>query len=224
MTTTEEAPGLNKGHVVLNDRPLGDDEPAVFCVLGIPGGGTTMTARLLAAAGVSMGGPKMGFNAEDPRFVRLLKEAAPDEAAFLDLVRRRSAGHRRWGFKAPLRLHPRLLSQVENVRYVTIFRDVLATGLRTVLSSGAPPLQAMAVINLQQKTLLNFIAATDRPNLVLSYEKTLTAPRGVAHALLAFTGAAATAPQLNQLRAIIEPNEPTYVAGQAGIPAALRRR
>ncbi|HET9070177.1 MAG TPA: hypothetical protein VFN28_16170, partial [Amaricoccus sp.] len=68
--------GLNTGIALLNPRPLADDEPAVFCVLGTGGGGTSMTARLLEAAGVFMG-ENLDYNAEDPRFALLLKNPEP---------------------------------------------------------------------------------------------------------------------------------------------------
>lgn len=213
---------LNKGYVFLNERPLGDDERAVFCVLGTAGGGTTMTARLLEAAGIFMGA-RMAFNAEDPQFARLLKEISPDQAAFRELVARRSAARPRWGFKAPFRFHRTLLSEIENVRYVTIFRDVLAAGVRTMMSGGARPVPAMSGINARQKELLAFMAVTNRPTLVLSYEKALTAPEEIARAVLAFTGTAETDDLVAQMKTIVQPNEPTYVAGQVALAAQRRR-
>jgi hypothetical protein len=212
---------LNKGVVLLNDPPLAEDERAVFCVLGTAGGGTTMTARLLEAAGIFMGGRRAGFNAEDPLFAQLLKAARPDAAAFRDLVARRNAAHRRWGFKAPLRFHPELLSRIGNVRYVVVFRDPVAAGLRTVMSSGARPLRAMKIINARQKLLFDFLARSDRPTLILSYEKALTNPDEIARALLSFTGTEKTAQHLAAMAAIVQPNEPTYVASQASRPAPV---
>ena len=211
----------NKGVVLLNPRPLAATDRAVFCVLGTAGGGTTMTARLLEAAGIFMGGSRSGFNAEDPLFAKLLRDPNPDPAAFRDLVRRSDAARLRWGFKAPLRFHPELLSGVENIHYVLVFRDPLATGLRTVMSSGARPIRAIQIVHARQKLLLDFAARSNRPMLIFSYEKALTSPEGIARALLAFTGAAESAPVLARMEAIVQPDEPTYVAGQASLPAPV---
>ena len=180
---------LNRGVALLNDQPLEDDEPAVFCVLGTGGGGTTMTSRLLEAAGVFMG-EGLAFSAEDLEFAAILRSERPDRSKFEGLIARRNAEHRRWGFKSPLRHHWSLLSGIANVRFVTIFRDIVAIGMRSEIDSPDRVLKSMTPIINLQKSILDSITSTSRPLLLISYEKALMAPEVVSTHLLGFSGIA----------------------------------
>jgi hypothetical protein len=207
---------LNPGVALLNHRPLHADEPAVFCVLGTAGGGTSMTARLLEAAGIFMG-ENLKYNAEDPQFVRLLKDEKPDGAVFRKLIAQRNAAHRRWGFKSPFRFHWDLVSQIANVRYVVVFRDILAAGTRSTMASGANPLATMSTILSIQKDIVTSISSSRRPILMFSYEKALSTPSIVLESILEFAGAEASESAIVRLKGIVSPNDPIYVAARPPI-------
>jgi hypothetical protein len=189
------------------------DQSRELCVLGMPRGGTTMAATLLKEAGVFMG-DNLPVTIEDPQFAKLLSQQTPDKAAFRALVEARRAQHARWGFKAPFRHHWDLLAGIENVRYLAVFRDVLAVANRNKISADASLLQSMqANLTLQQK-IVEFILGSDRPMLLLSYEKALTFPKETAEAICKFIGAAPMASLLTNLTKVIQPNEIRYVASQ----------
>lgn len=203
----------NDGILFLHRQPLQPDELAVFCVLGLPGGGTTMTSRLLEASGVFMGG-SMPFNAEDPEFARLLKEQNPDRAQFYDLVAKRNESYRRWGFKAPFRYHWDLLAEIDNVRYVTVFRDLLAVANRTTIAAGVDSMKSLNANLGLQRRILDFVASTDRPQLLYSYEKALLSPEEISEAILQFVGVGNSDVTVSTLVSMVQPNEPVYVTAR----------
>lgn len=204
---------LNSGVFVLNDSGDAPVERTAFCVLGRPRGGTTMASRMLEAAGVFMG-ENMPVTAEDPEFAELLKDANPDPAAFNALVEKRNAAHSRWGFKAPFRHHWDLLDRLENVRFLVVFRDVLAVANRNRISANAELVTSMlANIELERK-IVDYVARSTRPSLLFSYEKALIFPDEVCRAVLDFVGAEVTETRLAGMRDIVQPSEPTYVAAQ----------
>ena len=214
---------VNKGVTLLNDPSLREGDPAVFCVLGIPGGGTTMTARLLEGAGISMG-ERTSFSAEDIDIAAVLRSPTPNVRKFRTLVARRNAANRRWGFKSPLRHHWNLLSSIGNVRYAVIFRDLVAVGMRSAIDSPDQVLKRMVPILNLQKAILESISSTNRPILLASYEKALLDPETLATQMLIFAGAEETPAKIAELKAIIQPNEPRYVAEHQRLRQTLEQR
>lgn len=214
---------LNDGFVFTNEHKLRPDEPASFCVLGMPRGGTTMCARMLAASGVFMGSD-LPVNAEDPAFARLLKEKRPKRDAFLELVRERTANHRRWGFKAPYRNHWDLLDELPAVRFLVIFRDVLAVANRNRISVGANTIKSIQANLALQKDIVRFLAGSRHPQLLISYEKALVAPDKIAAAVLRYAGSEAAQGTTDKVVSVIRPNDTDYVtSGQTGCPATFVR-
>lgn len=210
---------LNQGFYIINESKLGPGDRAVFCVLGMPRGGTTMAARLLEAAGVSMGGD-LPVTAEDPQFAALLKEPKPDQEEFTRLLAERKARYQRWGFKAPYRNHWQLLGSIENVRFLVVFRDVLAVANRNRISADADLVANMRDNLRLQAAILDFIAAGEHPALLFSYEKAILTPDPVCSAILEFAGVERSDSAISKLTHVIQPNEPAYVASQA--PEAVK--
>jgi hypothetical protein len=211
---------LNTGIVLLNDRPLGRDEPAAFCVLGMPRGGTTMTALLLQQAGVFIGA-NLPVTAEDPLFAGILRERKPDARKFRAAVERRSAEHARWGFKAPFRNHWPLLASIDNVRFVCVFRDVLAVANRNRISVDADLLANMRANLALELEIVSFIAGNRSPMMLISYEKALLDPAGLAKAVADFCGVDVNDDVLGRIAAVIEPNEKSYVVSQDPVTAQM---
>ncbi|RJF89472.1 hypothetical protein D3874_22920 [Oleomonas cavernae] len=210
----EEASGSrNTGIAVLNPEAMRPGEAAVYCVLGLPRGGTTMTAKLLQEAGVFMG-VNMPVTAEDPDFAKLLKEETPDTRKFRDLVAKRHATYTKWGFKAPYRNHWSLLSSVENIRFVVVFRDMLSIANRNKISVDANLLASLRSNIFLQKTIVDFIGSCKRPALLFSYEKALLSPIDISKSLLDFVETPCSDEAMSALLAVIQPDEPKYVAAQ----------
>ncbi|MFT3988306.1 hypothetical protein [Aestuariivirga sp.] len=199
----------NEGFFVENAAPLTDGARAAFCVLGMPRGGTTMTAKLLQAAGIFMG-QSLPVTAEDPDFAKLLKDKAPDRGEFDALLATRFGAHRRWGFKAPYKNHWDLLDAIPDSRFVVVFRDVLAVANRNRISTSADLLSNMAANLALQTQLARFIAKSGRPVFMFSYEKAVLEPQPIITALQDFCGAGSNAATRAAMMAVIRPNDSEY--------------
>lgn len=201
---------FNSGYVVLNADARAS-KPRVFCVLGMPRGGTTMTARLLSASGVFMG-ENLPVTHEDPEFAELLKVPSPDRSRFLELVKGRSLIHRNWGFKAPYRFHPRLLEMIPDVGFVVVIRDVVAIGVRNSISTSVDALDSIVANMNLQRELLGFAQFTKAPVFLFSYEKAVVSPEIIARGLIDFIGAEPSDKVRRKLTSVIQPNEIAYAA------------
>jgi hypothetical protein len=212
-------PTINTGFTRLNDFARTPTQSEAFCVLGLPRGGTTMTARLVEAAGVFIG-DNLPVTAEDPEFVRILKEVRPDHQAFREAVAKREVAHRLWGFKAPFRNHWDLLETLNNVRFIAVFRDLFAVANRNHISVDADITASMAANGSLCQEIIRFVGKTRHPVFLFSYEKALLSPAALSKALAEFIGNEATEETLAKMTAIIQPNEARYVS--AHDPAAVK--
>jgi hypothetical protein len=172
-----------------------------------------MAARLLEATGVHMG-ERLSVTAEDPDFSHLLKDPQPDERIFEELVRKRSSTYKRWGFKAPFRYHWELLVNIRDVRYLVVFRDVLAVANRNKISVDTDVLRGMQANLALEMRIVAFLAKSSRPALLFSYEKAALFPKEVSGAVLGFAGSVASELAVKELCQVIQPNELEYVTTQ----------
>ena len=196
----------NPGFFTINDT----DKPAsAFVVLGTPRGGTTMVSKMLIAAGIFMG-ERMPVTAEDPLFARILMELDPDVAAFRGLIARRQKEGRRWGFKAPFRHHWRLLQSIPDCRFVVVFRDAMAVASRANMATGIDLMTKLGATLAGQREITSFLAFTNRPAFVFSYEKMVTAPDPILSALAPFLGASQA--ETAAMKNVIDLDDPGYQA------------
>lgn len=169
-----------------------------------------MTAKLLQAAGVFMG-DRLPVTAEDPEFATLLREVSPDRARLRALIRSRDEAYSRWGFKAPYRNHWDILENMEGMRFVIVFRDVLAVANRNHISVRADLLASMKANMSLMQNIVRFIERTKHPVLAFSYEKALLSPEAICEEILEFVGTSISDEAINRLVAVIRPNEPEYL-------------
>lgn len=205
---------INAGYVVLNEAPLAPSDKAAFCILGLPRGGTTMTAKLVQAAGISIG-ERLPVTAEDPEFASLLQLAIPDQREFGHLVTRRFEQHLRWGFKAPYRNHWELLRKIPHVRFVIVYRDTLAVANRNRISANADLLPSMLSNITREGEITKFAASVTSPIFMFSYEKALVEPDPVVDGLMAFCGAEKSEARQAEMKKAIRPADMEYIEGVA---------
>ena len=205
---------INAGYAVLNEAPLDAAGKAAFCILGLPRGGTTMTAKLVQASGISVG-ERLPVTAEDPEFASLLKHSHPDTAEFDRLVARRFEQHARWGFKAPYKNHWELLRRIPHARFVIVYRDTLAVANRNRISANAELLPSMISNIAREGEITKFAASVTAPIFMFSYEKAVVEPGPIVDGLIQFCGAEQTEGRQTAMKNVIRPADMEYIQGVA---------
>ena len=201
---------INSGYAILNDARIKASDRVGFCLLGMPRGGTTMTAKLIQSMGIHIG-DNLPVTAEDPEFVEILRETKPDTKKLNQLVEERFVEHKRWGFKAPYRNHWELLHALPSCRFVIVFRDVLAVANRNRISADADLLESMAANLSLQNSLIKFAGSVKSPVFLFSYEKAVIDPEPIIGALLKFCGASSSEANRAKLKDVIKPNDAQYI-------------
>jgi len=177
-------------------------------VSGLGRSGTTMISKMLSAGGIPMGVPKNDTIHEDQELS--LAVEAKDKKKIEDIVNLRNQNHKIWGFKRPLIVKHR--SSIEKVfrnpRYVIVFRDPLAVATRNSLSLGFNIKQALNVYAQQNQIIVDFLDQTNKPVMLVSYEKAISNPKAFAAKLGGFSRRGPN--QQNQMSRVIKPNDPAY--------------
>lgn len=206
-------------------RPGRDDPsgPRTVVVLGPERGGTSMVARALAALGLPMGAGD-DPTGQDPALTAVLARLAESGAdpardpALTALVAARDAAATAWGFKAPGLVLPGAYALMRRPRFVAVYRDPAAVAVRAAQAQGRDVLACLAVAREQSRRVSRFLAATDRPLLVVSYEAALDDPRALVAALDRFAGTAAGPETLGRAASGIRPSPEAYVRHIAAHP------
>ena len=213
------------------------DAQRTLVVTGTPRGGTTAIAQCIATLGVPIGVPvppaPEQFNYEDPAFLEILQMDIPREVnleELRNLVRCRNEAHQTWGFKLPMALNslPVLERELRNPMFVFVFRDLVAVSSREVIANGDHAIAAMARALDWQRRMLDFIAVTASPCLLISYEKALQFADLLPRVLSRWAGLICAESLLNEASTNIAANSNQYLRGvrsqcdQLGIPVPPR--
>ena len=195
-------------------RPAIKSPCRTVAIVGLVRGGTTMVAKAVAGLGVPLGGENIP-TVEDPEFVHALNggrgyqlNAAVDMSAVLGLIARRNTINEVWGFKVPGNIFPDVYDQLRNPHIIAVFRDPVAIAKREAVSTRTelkPHFRHAAIL---QARIADYLASTELPCLLVSYEKALAAPRVFVDAVAEF---------LN-----VPPTDEAYAAIQRS-PEAYRR-
>ena len=188
---------VNSGLEVLNSEKLSPQPPIAIVVLGAARGGTSAVAACLDALGVAMGRGALPPVYEDLELALAIEEGRETDALALINSRRHSSP---WGYKRPgfSRFVEHYHHALGNVRYVSVFRDPLATAVRAQLSSEADLLGTMRRTLEEHRRNQQFLNQSGAPALLVSYEKLLENPAAFVDALAEFCGC----PQGDRERAI----------------------
>ena len=131
-------------------RPPRPGAERTLIVMGMPSGGTSMTAGTLSLLGIDMGEKVGPGNIEDQEFLKLVEELQPlySEAGEPDqdkferlraLVEKRNAEKPVWGWKDPHSINyiAQLMPVLRNPHFLVICRDHMAAAQTIKLRSGA---------------------------------------------------------------------------------------
>jgi hypothetical protein len=171
---------INDGIVHLNSQ---DFAPKTIIVLGVARGGTSMVAKTLHLAGVSMNSNVVTY--EDLDLGNAIEQ--DDKETVLKLIDTRNKSLV-WGFKRPnsiSNLH-KYINFFEKPVFVTVFRDILATAKRNQLSMNWTLETALTEAIEKNSALVKFIESQNTPNLLVSYEKVIQNPSRFVTSLLDF--------------------------------------
>ncbi len=193
------------------NKDCSDQASKTVIVLGVPRGGTSMVTGVLARLGIYMGPEyKLAPFYENRQLDSCVKERNRSKAK--KIIAGYNAAHSVWGVKVLPRgwwfFNGR--GMFREPVYIVVFRDIFAIAKRREVSLNRPLVRELFAANWYYFWLLLFLAFTKRPALVLSYEKALLFPDGVAEGICAFLGI--DNPMLRQAAAdFIKPSPKEYV-------------
>jgi hypothetical protein len=211
----------NTGIIFSGGMPSTETERTLV-ITGTPRGGTTAIAECIATLGVPMGvsvppRPEQ-FNYEDPAFTRILHMEPPEDLdleSLRELVRQRNEEYSTWGFKLPMALRslPALERELRNPMFLFVFRDLVAVSSREVIANGDNAISAMVRALEWQQKMLDFIASSIAPCLLISYEKALQFPDLLARILARWSGLPCAESFLKDASGKIAANRDHYLRG-----------
>jgi hypothetical protein len=209
METSE--PSGNPGIILLRPLAVPPPEARTIIVTGVGRSGTSMAAALLAGAGILDRANAYDVTLEDRELLHVL--TAQDRPGLFEAIRRRNQATNVWAFKIP-NLHgylaPADLGLFRNPHLVILMRGIAAIAHRHATAERLDPARAFFETAETMTTLVEFLKSVDCPTLVVSYEKTLLHPEATVRALMAFAQLPLTDDLLNQLTALIHPEDRAY--------------
>lgn len=169
-------------YIIINPGVSAETEKTIV-VLGVERGGTSMGAAIIRAIGVNMG-DNAGLNHEDPAFLS-------DDT---EVLKKRIIGHNKnhtvWGFKVPKAslFLPFYEKNLRNPYYVVVYRNVAATVDSWQQRATGSPLKTMDRILSFYSHIQKHLHATDRPVILINYERAVANKQGTVEALANFIG------------------------------------
>jgi hypothetical protein len=202
---------INRGMILRSgSAPAG--VPKTLILSGIGRGGTTLLAKILGEAGVFLGNNVSEIVGEDREMLDVLRSR--DTARLDQLIVRRNASGKDWGFKAPhvaIYLNQDDLARFRNPHLIVMFRDPVAITVRHALAEQVDPSPALLDTTAAMNGLAAFVSRTTCPALLLSYEKALIFPGDFLDALARFCAIPLTDDLRQRLMRQIRPNAEDYI-------------
>lgn len=201
----------NYGLLQLNGQP--DPGERTVIVLGVARSGTSMLANILVQLGLFMGERRDGIVFEDVDLAEAFEQGRIADARAI--IGRRNDSHTSWGWKRPEAfkyLAPHL-QEFRNPCLIVTIRDILAIGLRNVISTGLEPEVALKDAQARYAALLQFLDEVSIPTLLISYEKALLNAPDVIERIAGFAGLRPSAFSLRAALESIELDRPEYLQG-----------
>ena len=205
----------NKGLISLHQAKAVAKPPGArtLIVSGVAQSGTSMVARVLAAAGVPMGRRLDDVVFEDQKFAELFDRPVVDWAAFGTLLRQRDHAHRVWGFKRQ-HLHQQGAAMVDlfrNPAMIITLRDPVAIAEHYAIAEQIDTNTSLLMAMDDLQGMVRFAQQVRCPVLLVSYEKALQRREQFIDRLLEFCGLPLSAAEHQRLHRLVEPDRPTYI-------------
>ncbi|HVX35835.1 MAG TPA: hypothetical protein VHC71_06425 [Hyphomicrobium sp.] len=160
--------------------PQKNERQKTVMVLGVERGGTSMAAGILRGLGVNMGN-RVGFNHEDPQFL------TDDPPVLQKRIQTRNKEADVWGFKIPK--HVQLMDFFEknlrNPYYVIVFRNLLAIADSWQQRGAGSVVDSIDRTIRYYNLIVDHCKKTNRPVLMLNYERVVSGEEGKEEAVLA---------------------------------------
>lgn len=149
-------------------------------VLGVGRGGTSAVAGMLSQLGVFMGDRPGDVNHEDRRLSAAIEGQDYDGAA--SIVEEYDRRYSIWAWKRPSAFKhlPFIDEHFRHPHYVCVMRDVAAIAGRRQVSMGFDTLRSASGALGAYAKIVEFVGQSERPTLLVSYEKLLLDPRPAA--------------------------------------------
>ncbi len=181
-----------------------------------------MVAECLAVLGLPLGVPIPPpvdmFNHEDPELQAVLHRTEPGPVnleRLRELTVSRNQKYPRWGFKLPMALNslPLLEEELRHPAFVLVMRDVVGIACRESIATALDITVAMRQAILWQQRIIDFVAESASPCLLISYEKALQFPELVAVTLARWAGLDASPEWCRLAATSISANRERYLLG-----------
>lgn len=200
---------INYGVYIQNSTKNTPEKTLV--ILGMARSGTSMAARVLEGLGVFIGHKKDQAVFEDVEIAQALENNKTEE--FKRLVNLRNAQHALWGWKRPGSLHQieTILKYTRNPHFIIIYRDLLSVALRNKISMNADLHQSLKNALETYEKINQFVASTQAPVMLVSYEKAITKKRKFVKSLALFAGIKADPKLIAHCAKLIETDRSTYL-------------
>jgi hypothetical protein len=159
-----------------------------YALFGTRRGGTSMVAGVARALGLDLGRTGQRKNNEDPRF------QGATLPALWSLVEERNASADVWGWKHPAagRYLTELSRSLRNPYYIVVYRDPVASAQSQIKRDKESKRRTtrLALHESTSSVTVNtgFVLATERPSLLVSYERAIADQNGLIDDIAAFLG------------------------------------
>jgi len=183
-------------------------EHKTIIVLGAERSGTSMTAQILHAIGVSMA-PKLNATGQDPEFASLCLSPIDQEQA-KKLIELRNQTHAIWGWKFPGNIKPSLYNLSRSPHFIVMLRDPLAMARKIRTTEDWQLAPAMRRVSQQQAEIAEFIAGTKAPVLFINYDRSLDYPDQLIKTIAEFSSIKLTVAKVTAAKLVIKPANPAY--------------
>lgn len=186
--------------------------------MGVARSGTSMVAMILKELGVNIGENLDPVNFEDQEIVELFRRRG-NRKEFRKLVTERNQRSLLWGWKMPesFRWRSRFEKELNNPKYIIIFRDLLSVGLRNEFVFDRDLKDLLKQAHARQAELIQFVHDTRAECLLISYEKVLWDREFFVSTLIDFLELDGIAEGQRKLAAsLVVPNRPQYVLAATG--------
>lgn len=194
---------INSG-IYIKNKPLKASEEKTIIVLGMARSGTSMVARVLEGMNVFLGDKKDNAVFEDVEIAEALEKGNIKE--FESLVKKRNASYKVWGWKRPSSLNhvETILKNVRNPHFIIVYRDLLSIALRNQISMEANIDESLKLANQTYNKINEFVAKTNSPLFLISYEKAIVRKRLFIKELANFIDFKLTTNKIEQVFKLIE--------------------
>lgn len=194
---------LNSGYTFLNFKLSEERKFQTYVVLGLGRSGTSMVAGTLNNLGVFMG-DNLGHTYEDPKFSKLCE--SKDFESVEKMIFEKNQAHMKWGWKRPSSInYINIIDDMfTDVVFLVVWRDIFSIANRNKISMEYDLFESMENSINSYKKLLSFVKKTNKPMVLISYEKAMLKKDVFVEVLSSLIDSCSTSQKKNALSFITE--------------------